>query len=637
MNILLQVAGICIMAMIFIFYFVERKSAVRSNQLFLYQAIAIFASLVIDIISLFMINRPNLFNIHLTKFVCKLYLSLVILVVCLGLVYVLGDIEKINNKFFSRMCMNTAIALFIGVALVFSLPINIVYDPDGLNDYTEGLPIIITYAEAFLVMAVTVGITLYYRNVIYKKRVIGVLIFIALWVLGSAVQGIINYMFEDLGVIILSVSLSEAMGSLVIYIMLENPSLNEDKITGALNQRAFREYVDLCMKKKLDKEFILINYDIEMSKAFLSSDSFAKAVTNMLGNFNVEKIFRNDRNDFIVTRSSKGAVDIHTVEKEFKRKFFLANNITTEIQYKIIHFNDLSLFYDADDFMDALRYLNDNINKYEKQIIEITPEIVDEVHKKFILKKKCDTALANKRISVFFQPIFSNHDNSFTAAEALVRLIDEDGKLIYPSDFVEDMEKDGKIIELGKIVFEDACKFISENDLEKLGLHYIEVNLSTIQCMQDDFVDTYIKIAKKYKVDPKYINLEITETGEMSKLILLKNMEKLKEYGFTFSLDDFGTGNANLNYIVDMPVDIVKFDKTMVSSYFKNGTAYYVMNSAISMIKGLGYKIVFEGVETYEQIRVVNAIDVEYVQGFYYSQPIDKDSFIDFLRKNNNV
>ena len=293
------------MAVIFIFYFVERKSAVRSNKLFLYQAIAIFASLVIDILSLFMINRPNLFNIYLTKFVCKLYLSFVILVVCLGLVYVLGDVEKINRRFFSRMCMTTAILLFTGIVLVFAFPIDVVYDPDGLNDYTGGIPVIITYVEAFLVMAMTVAVAVGYRKKIYKKRVIGVLIFIALWVLGSAVQGIINYLFKDLGVIILSVSLAEAMGSLVIYIMLENPSLNEDKITGALNQRAFREYVDLCMKKKLNKEFILINYDIEMSKAFLSHDSFARAVTKMLeSSTNIEKIFRNDRNDFIVTRDA---------------------------------------------------------------------------------------------------------------------------------------------------------------------------------------------------------------------------------------------------------------------------------------------------------------------------------------------
>ena len=224
---------------------------------------------------------------------------------------------------------------------------------------------------------------------------------------------------------------------------------------------------------------------------------------------------------------------------------------------------------------------------------------------------------------------------SFTSAEALVRLLDDDGKLIFPNDFIEDMERDGKIVELGKIVFEKVCQFISENDMEKLGLHYIEVNLSTIQCLQENFAASYIEIVKKYNVDPKYINLEITETGQIAQRILLNNIEILKDYGFTFSLDDFGTGNSNLNYIVEMPVDIVKFDKTMVNSYFNNEIASYVMNSTINMIKGLGYKIVFEGIETYEQTLVVRKINVEYIQGYYYSKPISQAEFIEFLKANN--
>ena len=197
------------------------------------------------------------------------------------------------------------------------------------------------------------------------------------------------------------------------------------------------------------------------------------------------------------------------------------------------------------------------------------------------------------------------------------------------------MERNGKIIELGKYVFEDVCRFISENNIEALGLHYIEVNLSIVQCIQDNFVDTFLEIKDKYNINPKNINLEITETGASSKSILLNNMNILKEHGFSFSLDDFGTGNANLNYIVEMPVEIVKFDKTMVSSYFNNGTASYVMNSAISMIKGLGYKIVFEGIETEEQIKVTKQIDIEYVQGYYYSKPIPKEEFITFIQDNN--
>jgi EAL domain-containing protein (putative c-di-GMP-specific phosphodiesterase class I) len=197
------------------------------------------------------------------------------------------------------------------------------------------------------------------------------------------------------------------------------------------------------------------------------------------------------------------------------------------------------------------------------------------------------------------------------------------------------MEADGRIIELGRIVFEDVCKFISENNMDELKLRYIEVNLSAVQCMQEDLASSYIEIMKKYKIDPKYINLEITETAQSTKSILLKNMALLKEYGVSFSLDDFGTGNSNLNYVIEMPVEIVKFDKGMVNSYFENKIASFVMNSAINMVKGLGYKIVFEGIQEETQIELLKKLDVDYIQGFFYSKPITQADFINFIRSNN--
>ena len=635
MNILLQMAGICVMIVIFIFYFVDRKSAVRSNQLFLYQAIAIFASLVIDIISLVMINKPNIFNKILTKFVCKLYLADVLLVVSLGLVYVLGDIERLNKKLFGRLCMTTFIVLVIGVVLVFSTPISIHHDPDGLNDYTAGIPVIVTYVESFTVMAFTVFIALFFRMHIYKKRVQGVLIFIGLWVLGASIQGIVNYLFKNLGIIVLSVSLAEAMGALVIYIMLENPSLNLDKVTGAMNQRAFVEYVDLSIRKKRKEEFIFISYDTEMAKSIFNYYEFLKVLTNMFTEFGAKKIFRNDNNDFAIIKDPTHNISIEEIVKKFKDKFYARYNIITEIQSRILYVKNLDDFNDPNDFVDVIDYAISKISNGNTEITELTNKLIDEAHDKFNIRKKCDKALALRKIKVFYQPIFDNALNKFTAAEALVRLVDEDGNLIYPQDFVEDMERNGKIIELGKYVFENVCRFLSENNIEALGLHYIEVNLSIVQCIQDNFVDTFLEIKDKYNINPKNINLEITETGASSKSILLNNMNILKEHGFSFSLDDFGTGNANLNYIVEMPVEIVKFDKTMVSSYFNNGTASYVMNSAISMIKGLGYKIVFEGIETEEQIKVTKQIDIEYVQGYYYSKPIPKEEFITFIQDNN--
>ena len=110
--------------------------------------------------------------------------------------------------------------------------------------------------------------------------------------------------------------------------------------------------------------------------------------------------------------------------------------------------------------------------------------------------------------------------------------------------------------------------------------------------------------------------------------MLLKNMRKLIDYGITFSLDDFGTGYSNLNYIMELPVDIVKFDKNMTDSYFESDRNKMVMSTAINMIKAMGMKIVVEGVERKEQLEAVCEEGVHYIQGFYFSRPLPEKDFV---------
>ncbi len=188
------------------------------------------------------------------------------------------------------------------------------------------------------------------------------------------------------------------------------------------------------------------------------------------------------------------------------------------------------------------------------------------------------------------------------------------------------------ILKLGAIVFERVCRFITEHPLELYGMQYIEINLSVIQCGDEHLARDYIDIMERYKIDPKYINLEITESATTNaKKTLLGNMEDLMKYGVRFSLDDFGTGQSNLNYIVDMPVDIIKFDRSMTNSYFENGKAKHVMEAAIHMIHGMNLEIVSEGIETKEQYQTMEDLGISHIQGYYFSKPLPENEFIRFL------
>ena len=141
---------------------------------------------------------------------------------------------------------------------------------------------------------------------------------------------------------------------------------------------------------------------------------------------------------------------------------------------------------------------------------------------------------------------------------------------------------------------------------------------------------------KKYDIDPSLINLEITETASSNlRKIMLKNMNKLIEYGVSFSLDDFGMGNSNLNYIIEMPVEIIKFDRTLVNSYFNDEKAKVVFNKVIEMIKSLNFSIVFEGIEEEKDFKESVNIGIDYIQGYYFSKPVPGNEFIEFLKEHN--
>jgi EAL domain-containing protein (putative c-di-GMP-specific phosphodiesterase class I) len=138
---------------------------------------------------------------------------------------------------------------------------------------------------------------------------------------------------------------------------------------------------------------------------------------------------------------------------------------------------------------------------------------------------------------------------------------------------------------------------------------------------------------EQYGVKPSMINLEVTESASIrSRNVLMQNMNRLIKYGVAFSLDDFGNGESNLNYIVEMPVEIVKFDRDMTKSYFENAKGKLVMETATRMILDLGLKIVSEGVETEEQLEAMKKLGVQYIQGYYFSKPLPQDEFVSFVK-----
>ncbi|MGN0687680.1 MAG: EAL domain-containing protein [Oscillospiraceae bacterium] len=244
-----------------------------------------------------------------------------------------------------------------------------------------------------------------------------------------------------------------------------------------------------------------------------------------------------------------------------------------------------------------------------------------------------DNALREHSFRVYYQPIFNVEKNRFSTAEALLRLIDDKYGFVPPDVFIPAAEKSGAIHKIGDFVLEEVCRFIASDRFAELGLDYIEINLSVAQCMHSDLADKVLETLEKYKLSPDKINLEITETAAATAHDEMRsNLEKLSGAGISFSLDDYGTGYSNMRRVIQLPLKIVKLDKSFVDEQ-NNPRMWIVLQNTIKMLKDMNMEIVVEGIETEKMVQQFSALSCDYIQGYYYSKPIPEEEFVSFLKK----
>nr|MCR4588378.1 EAL domain-containing protein [Lachnospiraceae bacterium] len=234
---------------------------------------------------------------------------------------------------------------------------------------------------------------------------------------------------------------------------------------------------------------------------------------------------------------------------------------------------------------------------------------------------------------IYYQPIYHKEKQKICSAEALVRLFDDEIGFVPPDEFIPIAERNGMIVEMGVQVFSQVCEMITSVDMDALGLDYIEVNLSTLQCMNSELAESFKKVLEDYHVDAKYINLEITESAAVNNPdMLLSTMKRLREIGFGFSLDDYGTGYSNFTYMFEMNFDIIKLDKSILYKADRDRKADVILRNSIRMLKEMDFEVLMEGVETKRQKDMVEALGCDLLQGYFFSRPLPKDVFLDFVR-----
>ena len=247
-----------------------------------------------------------------------------------------------------------------------------------------------------------------------------------------------------------------------------------------------------------------------------------------------------------------------------------------------------------------------------------------------------DRAIRENRIEMYYQPIYDVRAGRFRSAEALARIIDPDYGFISPAVFIPAAEAQGYILSLGDAVLEQVFRFLSEHDPDELGIAYVEINLSVAQCMQRSLPEKMRSLQQKYGVDPGRINLEITETTfENIGDVMLENFAELIRMGYSFALDDYGTGYSNIQRVNNLPLKLIKIDKSMLDECAsENGRK--ILTYTVRMMQSIGKQLVAEGAETREMVELLKGMGCDYIQGYYFSRPLAADSFVHFMEEHKS-
>ena len=266
---------------------------------------------------------------------------------------------------------------------------------------------------------------------------------------------------------------------------------------------------------------------------------------------------------------------------------------------------------------------------------DVTREL-EELRQEDIILRNINDGLQYGLFEVYYQPIRDLHTGEYAGAEALVRLRDRSGSLLNTEEMIRVAEANGRIGEIGLFVFEEVCRMIRDRKPQQFGLRYVDVNLSPKQLQNPNLAETFLLILRKYEVPPEMINLEITETSEISPAegkLLQSFMHEMRGHGITFSLDDFGSGYASMNMLLNVPAQLVKFDKDVLWKAMEDPNSRIVIRHSMSTILEIGKSVLMEGVETQEMEDVVREMGADQVQGYLYTRPIAENEFLSFLRE----
>ena len=429
---------------------------------------------------------------------------------------------------------------------------------------------------------------------------------------------------------------------LVMHILLNNPEDYVAAYYGCFNEVAYKDSLSYHMDRNRQMHSIGISCG-EMD--FLGSTYSDLEIMSSLKPFTEFARSRFGAYNFYVVGTSQFVVEVKgnasLIESTMSeiRNYFMEPISIGGVEFVISPVfavvEDREKFDSVDSCFEVLSYCMNHIDLFDhKNVMRVTKKHLSVVNHEQEMVLAVTKALRNDGVMVYYQPIYSVETGSYPTCEALVRIKDDKLGFIPPSQFVPILERNGLIVELGEVILERVCSDFVTYDFPSLGVERVEVNLSVRELVVPGMYKKLLETMKKHNLPNSAILFEITESymSDSARKYILENISMLTKNGIKLALDDFGTGYSTLIYLIQLPFDIIKIDKSLLDDAMADLKAMVLLRNTINMLIELKKKIVVEGVETSEQAKLLKGLGVHYFQGYLYSKPVCVTDYVSFLK-----
>lgn len=628
-----DIAALIVFISIGIGYYMSQKFPSRQAKRYEKLLVVSAVSVVLDLITVQCIAYaavvPVWFN-YIINILFYLTFNSVPLLYCLYIKEIV-DGKQTKSGFEPMIIPYICIALMIATNGIHKQ----VFYFDAEHNYCHGYGYYVVYVVTFVYLILSLVLTISNRKKLIAIQKIATIIYN----ISSICVVLLQCIYDNL----LISEFAVAISVLLMYMTLQNPLEFADARTGTFNREAFTKAVTERMFGRKRQTIIGVQLEgTQKIREFMDSsnelkilDEFGKFLKDTAGYKRVYKIA--DVQFAIVVE--KDVEDIKNAILRWVDAPFEIDDLKINLWVSLCIVENTKKAEQNGDFLKLMDYWGARESNIEaSRIIDNDKSVLEEIEYEYKLKHVLEKSISEQSFEVYYQPIYDWKNKKFAVVEALARMYDKNMGFISPDEFIIMAEKSGQIIKIGEMILRKVCSMIKEDNPMQYGVEKIHINLSVIQCMQENLAKDFTKIIDSYNISHDNICFEITETisSDMTDSIK-KNLDYFINNGFEMSMDDYGTGYTNIMSIANYRYNSVKMDKSMVWTSMESDTVRVLLEQSISMFKMLDKKIVAEGVETKEQIEMLKQFGCDYFQGYYYSKPLKREDYISFMKKYGNI